>query len=58
MTTEHITDYVSYKLCNTKHNKYDLYSKSNVQIDVEKVKPYYMSLIKKVGNKTCVMPVS
>ncbi|CAL5053337.1 unnamed protein product [Urochloa decumbens] len=28
-------------------NKYDLYSKSNVRIDVEKVKPYYMSLINK-----------
>ncbi|GAA0163475.1 oxygenase [Lithospermum erythrorhizon] len=28
-------------------NKYDLYSKSNVRIDVEKVKPYYMSLIEK-----------
>ncbi|XP_054779057.1 inositol oxygenase 4-like isoform X2 [Prosopis cineraria] len=28
-------------------NKYDLYSKSNVQVDVEKVKPYYLSLIKK-----------
>ncbi|KAK3130652.1 hypothetical protein QOZ80_6BG0496160 [Eleusine coracana subsp. coracana] len=28
-------------------NKYDLYSKSNVMIDVEKVKPYYMSLIEK-----------
>ncbi|XP_030936273.1 probable inositol oxygenase [Quercus lobata] len=28
-------------------NKYDLYSKSNVHIDVEKVKPYYESLIKK-----------
>ncbi|KAL1340664.1 hypothetical protein HN51_027027 [Arachis hypogaea] len=28
-------------------NKYDLYSKSNVEIDVEKVKPYYVSLIKK-----------
>eukprot|EP00256_Glycine_max_P062969 XP_014632632.1 uncharacterized protein LOC100794523 isoform X1 [Glycine max] len=28
-------------------HKYDLYSKSNVLIDVEKVKPYYMSLIKK-----------
>ncbi|KAM4068957.1 hypothetical protein ACB094_12G052500 [Castanea mollissima] len=28
-------------------NKYDLYSKSNVRIDVEKVKPYYESLIKK-----------
>ncbi|TXG68775.1 hypothetical protein EZV62_003710 [Acer yangbiense] len=29
-------------------NKYDLYSKSKVQIDVEKVKPYYLSLIEKV----------
>ncbi|KAA8540322.1 hypothetical protein F0562_024759 [Nyssa sinensis] len=28
-------------------NKYDLYSKSKVQIDVEKVKPYYLSLIEK-----------
>ncbi|XXG57205.1 hypothetical protein AAC387_Pa03g4423 [Persea americana] len=28
-------------------NKYDLYSKSKVRIDVEKVKPYYMSLIQK-----------
>ncbi|XP_060210388.1 inositol oxygenase 4-like, partial [Lycium barbarum] len=28
-------------------NKYDLYSKSKVRIDVEKVKPYYMSLIEK-----------
>jgi inositol oxygenase len=28
-------------------NKYDLYSKSKVLIDVEKVKPYYLSLIKK-----------
>ncbi|KAK6776958.1 hypothetical protein RDI58_023675 [Solanum bulbocastanum] len=28
-------------------NKYDLYSKSNVRIDVEKVKPYYLSLIQK-----------
>nr|XP_023900847.1 inositol oxygenase 1-like [Quercus suber] len=28
-------------------NKYDLYSKSSVHIDVEKVKPYYESLIKK-----------
>ncbi|CAE6244056.1 unnamed protein product [Arabidopsis arenosa] len=28
-------------------NKYDLYSKSKVHVDVEKVKPYYMSLIKK-----------
>lgn len=28
-------------------NKYDLYSKSKVRIDVEKVKPYYMSLVEK-----------
>ncbi|XP_074273727.1 inositol oxygenase 4-like [Silene latifolia] len=28
-------------------NKYDLYSKSKVQVDVEKVKPYYLSLINK-----------
>lgn len=28
-------------------NKYDLYSKSKVRIDVEKVKPYYLSLISK-----------
>ncbi|KAK1365312.1 Inositol oxygenase [Heracleum sosnowskyi] len=28
-------------------NKYDLYSKSKVRVDVEKVKPYYMSLIQK-----------
>jgi len=28
-------------------NKYDLYSKSKVRVDVEKVKPYYESLIKK-----------
>ncbi|CAH9065646.1 unnamed protein product [Cuscuta europaea] len=28
-------------------NQYDLYSKSKVRIDVEKVKPYYESLIKK-----------
>ncbi|XP_006853784.2 inositol oxygenase 1 isoform X1 [Amborella trichopoda] len=28
-------------------NKYDLYSKSKVRIDVEKVKPYYISLINK-----------
>ncbi|KAK6941427.1 Inositol oxygenase [Dillenia turbinata] len=28
-------------------NKYDLYSKSKERIDVEKVKPYYLSLIKK-----------
>jgi len=28
-------------------NQYDLYSKSKVRIDVEKVKPYYLSLIEK-----------
>ncbi|XP_058067669.1 probable inositol oxygenase [Magnolia sinica] len=28
-------------------HKYDLYSKSDVRIDVEKVKPYYLSLIEK-----------
>lgn len=28
-------------------NKYDLYSKSKVHVDVEKVKPYYISLIEK-----------
>ncbi|KAJ7943830.1 Inositol oxygenase [Quillaja saponaria] len=28
-------------------NKYDLYSKSKVRVDLEKVKPYYQSLIKK-----------
>ncbi|CAA6671648.1 unnamed protein product [Spirodela intermedia] len=28
-------------------NKYDLYSKSKVRIDVESVKPYYLSLIEK-----------
>ncbi|XP_044439449.1 probable inositol oxygenase isoform X1 [Triticum aestivum] len=28
-------------------NKYDLYSKSSIRIDVEEVKPYYMSLIDK-----------
>ncbi|XP_039051906.1 probable inositol oxygenase isoform X2 [Hibiscus syriacus] len=28
-------------------NKYDLYSKSKVRVDAEKVKPYYESLIKK-----------
>ncbi|KAI9128833.1 hypothetical protein K1719_000316 [Acacia pycnantha] len=28
-------------------NKYDLYSKSKVRVDVEKVKPYYQSLIAK-----------
>ncbi|KAF5940065.1 hypothetical protein HYC85_021232 [Camellia sinensis] len=30
-------------------NKYDLYSKSKMRIDVEKVKPYYLSLIEKVS---------
>ncbi|GMH03359.1 hypothetical protein Nepgr_005198 [Nepenthes gracilis] len=28
-------------------NKYDLYSKSRVRVDVERVKPYYLSLINK-----------
>ncbi|XP_021765384.1 inositol oxygenase 1-like [Chenopodium quinoa] len=30
-------------------NKYDLYSKSKERIDVEKVKPYYLSLIEKAN---------
>ncbi|KAI8017486.1 Protein MOR1 [Camellia lanceoleosa] len=30
-------------------SKYDIYSKSKVRIDVEKVKPYYLSLIEKVN---------
>lgn len=29
-------------------NKYDLYSKSKVRINVKEVKPYYLSLISKV----------
>jgi hypothetical protein len=29
-------------------SKYDLYSKSKVRADVEKLKPYYLSLIHKV----------
>lgn len=33
-------------------SKYDLYSKSKVQVDVEKVKPYYLSLIEKVAITT------
>ncbi|KAL6585103.1 Inositol oxygenase 1 [Orobanche minor] len=28
-------------------NKYDLYTKSKIRVDVEKVKPYYLSLIEK-----------
>lgn len=32
-------------------SKYDLYSKSKVRIDVEKVKPYYLSLIDKVCHR-------
>ncbi|KAI7983681.1 Protein MOR1 [Camellia lanceoleosa] len=32
-------------------SKYDLYSKSKVRIDVEKVKPYYLSLIEKVSTQ-------
>ncbi|CAJ1951047.1 unnamed protein product [Sphenostylis stenocarpa] len=31
-------------------NKYDLYSKSKIRIDVERVKPYYLSLIEKCRN--------
>lgn len=31
-------------------SKYDLYSKSKVLVDVEQVKPYYISLINKVNN--------
>ncbi|KAK1285204.1 Inositol oxygenase 1 [Acorus calamus] len=34
-------------------NKYDLYSKSKVRIDVEKVKPYYLSLIEKSSTGGC-----
>lgn len=30
-------------------SKYDLYSKSKVKINQEEVKPYYLSLIKKVN---------
>jgi len=33
------------------YSKYDLYSKSKVLVDVEKVKPYYVSLIEKVRVK-------
>jgi len=33
----------------TSFSKYDLYSKSKVRVDVEKVKPYYLSLIEKVN---------
>ena len=28
-------------------NKYDLYTKENIQLDIEKIKPYYVNLIKK-----------
>lgn len=38
-------------------SKYDLYSKSKVRIDVEKVKPYYLSLIEKVSTDFC-FPIS
>ncbi|KAJ1421037.1 Inositol oxygenase [Sesbania bispinosa] len=31
-------------------NKYDLYSKSKVRVDLDKVKPYYLSLIEKVND--------
>ncbi|KAJ8444063.1 hypothetical protein Cgig2_030920 [Carnegiea gigantea] len=33
-------------------NNYDLYSKSKVRIDVEKVKPYYLSLIEKTEDES------
>lgn len=33
-------------------NKYDLYSKSDEIFDIEKLKPYYMNLIKKYFNNT------
>ncbi|KAK7848188.1 inositol oxygenase 5 [Quercus suber] len=35
-------------------SKYDLYSKSKVHVDVEKVKPYYESLIKKYFPKKVI----
>ncbi|GFY97125.1 myo-inositol oxygenase 1 [Actinidia rufa] len=38
-------------------NKYDLYSKSKVRVDVEQVKPYYLSLIKKVSNVCRIRPL-
>jgi len=40
-----VYNFVHYSSC----SKYDLYSKSKVLVDVEKVKPYYLSLIEKVG---------
>lgn len=40
---------VNYCFCASKCSKYDLYSKSKVRIDVEEVKPYYLSLIEKVS---------
>lgn len=36
------------------YSKYDLYSKSKTRVDVEKVKPYYLSLIKKVNHQLLV----
>lgn len=33
-------------------SKYDLYSKSKVLVDVEEVKPYYLSLIEKVRSNS------
>ncbi|KAL5175226.1 Inositol oxygenase 2 [Glycine soja] len=48
--TKAIEDVKNFKWQEIFH-KYVLYSKSNVRIDVEKVKPYYMSLIEKVGMK-------
>jgi len=45
------TSFSTYYLTNniTLYSKYDLYSKSKVLVDIEKVKPYYMSLIEKVN---------
>lgn len=40
------TTYITYNII--LYSKYDLYSKSKVLVDVEKVKPYYQSLIEKV----------
>lgn len=37
----------SYTVCSF-CSKYDLYSKSKVRVDVDQVKPYYISLIEKV----------
>lgn len=39
------------------YSKYDLYSKSKVRIDVEKVKPYYLSLIEKVFYNSSILSI-